>query len=55
MPLIYVFGRPTRIPDLDQLFSYNTNKLLRVIDWKPGLIYYAGIAFICIYIVSVVT
>jgi len=44
-----VFGRGIRIPDLDRLFCYDTPKLLRVIDFKPGLVYRAGIVFVCLY------
>lgn len=49
MPLIRIFGRGIRIPDLDRLFCYDTPKLLRIIDFKPGVIYIAGCVFVILY------
>lgn len=49
MPLIRCFGRGFRVPDLDQLFCYETTKLVNVLDWKPGVVYRAGIVFTCLY------
>lgn len=49
MPIIRCFGRGIRVPDLDQLFCYETTKLVNVLDWKPGVVYRAGIVFTCLY------
>eukprot|EP00658_Telonema_sp_P-2_P009863 TRINITY_DN1367_c0_g1_i1.p1 TRINITY_DN1367_c0_g1~~TRINITY_DN1367_c0_g1_i1.p1 ORF type:complete len:449 (+),score=99.87 TRINITY_DN1367_c0_g1_i1:71-1417(+) len=49
MPIIRCFGRGFRVPDLDQLFCYETVKLVNVLDWIPGVIYRAGIIFACLY------
>ena len=55
MPYIRFWGRGFRVPDLDVLFCYDTPKLVRVIDFKPGVVYYAGIVFVFFYIVSFVS
>eukprot|EP00656_Telonema_subtile_P000469 TRINITY_DN10213_c0_g1_i3.p1 TRINITY_DN10213_c0_g1~~TRINITY_DN10213_c0_g1_i3.p1 ORF type:complete len:452 (-),score=60.46 TRINITY_DN10213_c0_g1_i3:3-1358(-) len=49
MPIVRCFGRGFRVPDLDQLFCYETTKLVNVLDWKPGVVYRAGIVFTCLY------
>ena len=54
MPYVRILGKGFRIPDLDRVFCYDTPKMLKVIDFKPGLVYRCGIAFVFFYIVTVV-
>lgn len=49
MPVLRFRGLSCRVPDLDQLFCYETTKLVNVLDWKPGVVYRAGIIFTCLY------
>lgn len=56
MPLIripswvpLIAGRGIKLPDFDRLFCYDTPKLLRIIDFKPGLVYRTGLVFIILY------
>ena len=43
------------MPDLDVLFCYDTPKMLKVLDFVPGLVYRAGVVFVFFYIVSFVS
>jgi len=54
MPLLRFPCGNLRIPDLDRVFCYDTPKLLRCYDFKPGLVYRAGIVFIILYCIGFV-
>lgn len=43
------------MPDLDVMFCYDTPKMLKVLDFMPGLVYRAGVVFVFFYIVSFVS
>lgn len=49
MPIIRPFGVTVKLPDLDQLFCYETVKLVNVLDWIPGTVYYCGVIFTILY------